>query len=156
MTDKLRAAAQQAMEALEQDNPAGRTGTIKALSTALAEPPRIPDWISYAPAADVLTIHGRRYSAKLFDGRGFGSPPGTLLRIVDGSIDVVTVEKVAEHAQLINPPACTWTHDDDEGSWDAECGERWSITEGTPEENNFRFCPGCGRTVKTIFVTPRK
>ena len=51
---------------------------------------------------------------------------------------------------------CTWTHDDDEGSWDAECGERWSITEGTPEENNFRFCPGCGRTVKTIFVTPRK
>jgi len=156
MTDKLRAAAQQAMEALEQDNPAGRTGTIKALSTALAEPPRIPDWISYAPAADVLTIHGRRYSAKLFDGRGFGSPPGTLLRIVDGSIDVVTVEKVAEHAQLINPTTCTWTHDDDEGSWDAECGERWSITEGTPEENNFRFCPGCGRTVKTIFVTPRK
>ena len=45
---------------------------------------------------------------------------------------------------------CTWTHDDDEGSWDAECGERWSITEGTPEENNFRFCPGCGRKVETI------
>ena len=51
---------------------------------------------------------------------------------------------------------CTWTHDDDEGSWDAECGERWSITEGTPEENNFRFCPGCGRKVKTIFATPQK
>jgi len=61
-----------------------------------------------------------------------------------------------EQRPLINPPACTWTHDNDEGSWDAECGERWSITEGTPEENNFRFCPGCGRTVKTIFVTPRK
>ena len=55
-----------------------------------------------------------------------------------------------EQRPLINPPACTWTHDDDEGSWDAECGERWSITEGTPEENNFRFCPGCGRQVKTI------
>ena len=61
-----------------------------------------------------------------------------------------------EQRPLINPPACTWTHDDDEGSWDAECGERWVITNGTPEENNFRFCPGCGRTVKTIFVTPRK
>ena len=55
-----------------------------------------------------------------------------------------------EQRPLINPPACTWTHDNDEGSWDAECGERWSITEGTPEENNFRFCPGCGRQVKTI------
>ena len=67
-------------------------------------------------------------------------------------------ERLAQPEQrpLINPPACTWTHDNDEGSWDAECGERWSITEGTPEENNFRFCPGCGRTVKTIFVTPRK
>lgn len=52
---------------------------------------------------------------------------------------------------LINPTTCTWTHDDDEGSWDAECGERWSITEGTPEENNFRFCPGCGKTIKTIY-----
>ena len=80
--------------------------------------------------------------------------------ISDKSFDAVKAlqERLAQPEQepLINPTTCTWTHDDDEGSWDAECGERWSITEGTPEENNFRFCPGCGRTVKTIFVTPRK
>jgi hypothetical protein len=80
--------------------------------------------------------------------------------ISDKSFDAVKAlqERLAqpEPDPLINPTTCTWTHDDDEGSWDAECGERWSITEGTPEENNFRFCPGCGRTVKTIFVTPRK
>ena len=34
----LREAAQQALEALEQDNPAGRTATITALRAALAEP----------------------------------------------------------------------------------------------------------------------
>ena len=57
----------------------------------------------------------------------------------------------------MTPATCTWTHDDDEGSWDAECGERWSITEGTPEENNFRFCPGCGRQVKieTALAQPK-
>ena len=33
----LRTAAQQALEALEQDNPAGRTATITALRAALAE-----------------------------------------------------------------------------------------------------------------------
>lgn len=72
------------------------------------------------------------------------------------AVCLAEMTKQPEQRPLINPPACTWTHDDDEGSWDADCGERWSITEGTPEENNFRFCPGCGRTVKTIFVTPRK
>ncbi|MCA3176108.1 MAG: hypothetical protein ING36_11325 [Burkholderiales bacterium] len=72
------------------------------------------------------------------------------------AVCLAEMTKQPEQRPLINPPACTWTHDNDEGSWDAECGERWSITEGTPEENNFRFCPGCGRTVKTIFVTPRK
>jgi hypothetical protein len=41
MTD-LRQAAQQALEALEQDNPAGRTATITALKAALAEPVQEP------------------------------------------------------------------------------------------------------------------
>lgn len=66
------------------------------------------------------------------------------------AVCLAEMTKQPEQRPLINPPACTWTHDDDEGSWDAECGERWSITEGTPEENNFRFCPGCGRKVETI------
>ena len=42
MTD-LRAAAQQALEALEHDNPAGRTATITALRAALAEPEPPPE-----------------------------------------------------------------------------------------------------------------
>lgn len=56
----------------------------------------VPDWISYNKYTDELTISGRRYSAALFDERGFGSPPGTLLRIVDGPSDVVTLELVTE------------------------------------------------------------
>ena len=36
----LRTAAKQALEALEQDNPAGRTATITALRAALAQEPQ--------------------------------------------------------------------------------------------------------------------
>ena len=36
----LREAAQQALEALEQDNPGGRSATITALRAALAQPDR--------------------------------------------------------------------------------------------------------------------
>lgn len=26
----------------------------------------------------------------------------------------------------------------------SRCGEPWTLIEGTPEENNMRFCPHCG------------
>lgn len=26
----------------------------------------------------------------------------------------------------------------------SECGEPWILNEGTPEENNMRYCPACG------------
>lgn len=72
------------------------------------------------------------------------------------AVCLAEMTKQPEQEPLINAPTCTWTHDDDEGSWDAECGERWVITNGTPEENNFRFCPGCGKTIKTIYSNRRE
>ena len=72
-----------------------------------AQQRQVPDWISYDKDSDVLTIHGRRYSAALFDERGFGSPPGTQLRIVDGPSDVVTLEWMAEQPAQVDPcPGC--------------------------------------------------
>jgi hypothetical protein len=50
----------------------------------------LPDWLSYYAAADVLTIHGKRYSGALFGPDGFLAPAGTVLRIEDGSSEVVT------------------------------------------------------------------
>ena len=111
---KLRDAARQALEALEKEpaDYADWTRTMKAaraaLRTALAEQPEqepTPDWISYNKHSDVVTIRGRRYSAALFDERGFGSPPGTLLRIVEGPADVVTLERVEGHPAEQEPVA---------------------------------------------------
>ena len=42
----LRAAALQALEALEQDNPAGRSATIIALRAALEQPEPRREWVS--------------------------------------------------------------------------------------------------------------
>jgi hypothetical protein len=41
---------------------------------------------------------------------------------------------------------CAWAEDED-GSWDTACGEKWQFTHGGPSENNFRFCHGCGKPV---------
>ena len=113
---KLRDAAQKAMEALKKSHPYSNSDrdldkhseAIHALRTAPAEQPEqepTPDWISCNKHSDVVTIRGRRYSAALFDERGFGSPPGTLLRIVEGPADVVTLERVEGHPAEQEPVA---------------------------------------------------
>lgn len=39
---------------------------------------------------------------------------------------------------------CTWTEDEDTMSYDTACGNKHLFIEGTPRENNYRFCPYCG------------
>lgn len=99
MTDKSRDAAQQDIRCQCCGYMTYHREHLGCIRAALAEQTAqspTPDWISYNKHSDVLTIRGRRYDAALFDERGFGSPPGTLLRIVDGPADVVTLERVAE------------------------------------------------------------
>jgi hypothetical protein len=51
-------------------------------------------WMKYDAATDVLTIHGRRYSAAMFGESGFLAQVGTLLRIEDGQPECVTLTTV--------------------------------------------------------------
>ena len=47
---------------------------------------------------------------------------------------------------------CVWK-DDGEGNWDTSCGERYIIIEGTPYENNMKFCTYCGRIlIERLYV----
>lgn len=50
------------------------------------------------------------------------------------------------------PPqgACAWTVDEGEYFWEAACGETWCFINGGPEDNNCRFCHGCGKPVELI------
>lgn len=60
-------------------------------------------------------------------------------------------EKLAEDtaalARRVDTSACTWRYDDEEHSWDGECGASWTFLEDGPKENSMHFCPGCGKPV---------
>lgn len=41
---------------------------------------------------------------------------------------------------------CKWAEDCD-GNWDTQCGSAIVMIEGTPFENEYAFCPFCGRII---------
>ena len=61
-------------------------------STNTLVPP--PSSVAYDPALDELHINGKRYAMAMFGSDGLMAPAGTVLRVVDGPADVVTVERV--------------------------------------------------------------
>lgn len=63
---------------------------------------------------------------------------------MDGWNDTGSEEVRGMIAAAINArPPCVWKHDED-GAWDTACGERHLFTDGTPAENNARWCCYCG------------
>ena len=42
---------------------------------------------------------------------------------------------------------CEWSEDEG-GIFQTSCGESFEVTEGTPEENKFKFCCYCGGVLK--------
>ena len=49
---------------------------------------------------------------------------------------------------------CQWSEDDD-GNWSGTCGCTWVLEAGTPNENDMKFCPICGRPMKQIDTESR-
>lgn len=44
---------------------------------------------------------------------------------------------------------CEWREDAD-GIWETACGEAWVCTEGTPVENDMKYCHSCGKHLKEM------
>ena len=42
---------------------------------------------------------------------------------------------------------CYWTEDED-GNWETSCGNAFVMQDGTPDDNNFKFCVYCGGTLR--------
>ncbi len=44
---------------------------------------------------------------------------------------------------------CKWKYwgeyDTDGGRWETSCGSAFTVNEGTPKDNNMKFCPFCGK-----------
>ena len=58
---------------------------------------------------------------------------------------------------MSKPKECDWMHEtagvDD--YWETGCGEAHQFIDGGPKENDFEFCPYCGRKLKAREV-PRE
>lgn len=52
--------------------------------------------------------------------------------------------------KLMTKIACAWTVDEDNGSYDTTCNRKFVLTDGTPEGNEYFFCPGCGNAVEVL------
>lgn len=42
---------------------------------------------------------------------------------------------------------CRWVQDEWEGSWNTSCGHSFSIIDGTPTDNDMKFCCYCGGSI---------
>jgi hypothetical protein len=42
---------------------------------------------------------------------------------------------------------CLWIIDNDSGAWETECSNLFFITDGTPTENEMKYCCFCGKTI---------
>lgn len=53
-------------------------------------------------------------------------------------------------AALSQPnPSCLWAQDDeDSDTWETACNKAFTLNEGSPNENDFRFCVFCGKPVE--------
>ena len=54
--------------------------------------------------------------------------------------------------------ACQWKYCDHECSWDTQCDNKYQFTNDGPKENDYKFCPGCGKPValagQSLMPTP--
>ena len=59
-----------------------------------------------------------------------------------GYVKTIRREKAGE-AMTSPRSVCAWEQDE-EGNWETGCGGMWTLMEGTPAENEMKFCPRCG------------
>ena len=50
---------------------------------------------------------------------------------------------------------CIWRNDDST-TWETECGKAFCLNDGTPYENEMRFCCFCGEALAEEFAMREK
>lgn len=69
----------------------------------------------------------------------------------EGSANTIAaLELEITHLREAQAKVCEWTYDDDHCFYDSSCGDAWTLIDGTPHSNNYRFCPGCGGTISVV------
>ena len=45
---------------------------------------------------------------------------------------------------------CEWRYDGLDDFYETSCGDLFSVMEGTPSDNGFKFCPYCGKGLEEV------
>lgn len=65
----------------------------------------------------------------------------------------VAIDKAIEIVKLgcVSDDVCEWRLCDEEANvYDTSCRNPHILIEGTPQENNYEFCPYCGKKIKVV------
>lgn len=49
---------------------------------------------------------------------------------------------------------CHWAFDEDLSAYDTGCGRCITLLEGAPAENDYTYCPSCGRKIVVVPLDP--
>ena len=70
----------------------------------------------------------------------------------DGLISVMGVVTIVNQlAEEYNNDVCEWKqHEREIDVYFTECGQAHIFVDGNPEENNYEYCPYCGKKIKIV------
>jgi hypothetical protein len=83
--------------------------------------------------------------------------PDFVMSGVDPIIDDYEKQLAAlEQAVEASKTPCVWAQQDDEWQnlWETSCGNAFVLEEGTPEENDCKFCTYCGHPLTQKLCEP--
>lgn len=66
------------------------------------------------------------------------------------------LRSLEQKVQAIEPENCTWTERVDwmgEIDWVTACGTSYCIGSESPSENQYHFCPNCGKPIHEVPLT---
>ncbi len=65
----------------------------------------------------------------------------------------LTVTNALTDYLSLNSQWCEWTQDGE--VWTGVCGIEWEFLDGSPAENDVKFCPKCGKQVEVLGQVPK-
>ena len=60
--------------------------------------------------------------------------------------------RIMKAEEVANQIYCDWKFDKETIApfWDTACGNVYVLNEGGPKDNEYNFCPGCGRHIREV------
>ena len=96
-----------------------------------------------------LAARIKEYTEHIYDGTYLD----TAMSTEQSNSDVLVTENVStdiKTGQSVEKETCSWIQEDDPEIcyWKTGCGNSFYFTEGTPTDNNMKYCCYCGKLLK--------